>query len=77
MSIILKLSKNISKEIIGFSNCIAKMVVKPHQASSKIMTQTYKHLDEDEAIKQDWNNIHNDFSTIGNDIRKAIIRHAK
>jgi hypothetical protein len=77
MNIILKLSKNISKVIIGFSNYIAKMVVKSHQTSSIVMTQTYKNLDEDEAIKQNWNNINNDFSTIGNDMRKAIIKHAK
>ena len=77
MNIILKLSKNISKVIIGFSNYIDKMVVKSHQTSSIIMSQTYKNLDEDEAIKKNWNNINNDFSAIGNDMRKAIIKHAK
>ncbi len=77
MNVISKLSENISKEVVEFSNSISKIVVKSHQIPNQITSYTKSYSNKNDIMKQDWKKINNDYSAIGNDMRKAIVKHAK
>lgn len=77
MNIILKLSENISKEVFEFSNSISKIIVKSHDIPKQITSYTKSYSNTNDIMKQDWKKINNDYSAIGNDMRKAIVKYAK
>lgn len=66
MNVILKLSENISKVIVEFSNAISKFIVKSHPEQDQTILFMKKYSNNLDSKSEDCKNINKDFSEIGN-----------